>query len=518
MTDFQEIGTTHLLANDNDWNPLLRHGLEKTASYIIRKNGSYYESIKGGTATGAGTIAYGGVDGAGATSGATLKAVLQATINVIRGAVNHALTGLTARLDAHASIFFKDGLTLTAGNVDLADIDGLTLTGEGGTITISTNDSVVFDCTNSANLKISNLRFEVAATYHPDVVWFFSRDNSGASAEFNRFTDCIFEDTDSAGCDVSLLYIHATESMTLTRCWFRHNKNAVVFTGSNRSAITSTYKTVTTGSAYSCRGLTLLACAFTHTYWSTYYPYYCAVLEGQGETCFDDNCYFGLGGDTGAVSGNYAFYVDLTYGSCYTLNVCNSKFEGKAIQCGGATILTTLMGVHFLNNYFHREVGDTNKPYFDLNKVNTQISNWTMENNVFHTGLAFELQFPSTQVCKFNFTNCWTEPAVTFADYYDSDLIMWTKANATFTAFTRGTVRFLLNKGGTHSSGRSTGTGARQTIAHSLVATPNRTYLTLIYNDDSPPYVDLAADATNIYPLAPLNKDYYWVCEVTFPD
>lgn len=66
---------------ERDWNSLCDHGLEKTASYIIRKNGVYYEAIKGGTSTDAGTIAFGGADNAGTVDGTDGYAVIQATFD-----------------------------------------------------------------------------------------------------------------------------------------------------------------------------------------------------------------------------------------------------------------------------------------------------------------------------------------------------------------------------------------------------------------------------------------------------
>jgi hypothetical protein len=73
--------TTHPIVKlEDDWNDMERTGHEKTASYIIRKNGSYYEAIQGGTSTGAGTIAFGGAGSEGSTSGTDFSAVLQAAL------------------------------------------------------------------------------------------------------------------------------------------------------------------------------------------------------------------------------------------------------------------------------------------------------------------------------------------------------------------------------------------------------------------------------------------------------
>jgi hypothetical protein len=82
MTDFQAWNmTTHPIVRlENDYNNILHHGLEKPATYIIRKNGSYYEAIQGTTSSNAGTIAYGGVDNAGSTSGTDGAAVINAAL------------------------------------------------------------------------------------------------------------------------------------------------------------------------------------------------------------------------------------------------------------------------------------------------------------------------------------------------------------------------------------------------------------------------------------------------------
>ena len=61
----------------------------------------------------------------------------------------------------------------------------------------------------------------------------------------------------------------------------------------------------------------------------------------------------------------------------------------------------------------------------------------------------------------------------------------------------------------TENSGNSTGTGAEQTIAHGLEATPNRVILWNI-EDGANPYQSTAADATNIYITAVVDKDYGW--------
>ena len=63
----------------------------------------------------------------------------------------------------------------------------------------------------------------------------------------------------------------------------------------------------------------------------------------------------------------------------------------------------------------------------------------------------------------------------------------------------------------TMNHGATTGTGARQTIAHGLGATPSYIrFWDYAGNDRANVYLDLASDTTNIYPLAVLNKIYLW--------
>jgi len=60
------------------------------------------------------------------------------------------------------------------------------------------------------------------------------------------------------------------------------------------------------------------------------------------------------------------------------------------------------------------------------------------------------------------------------------------------------------------NSGTSTGTGAQQTIAHGLNVTPNRVLLSESTTGGALAYQSAAADATNIYITAVLNKTYQW--------
>jgi hypothetical protein len=75
--------------------------------------------------------------------------------------------------------------------------------------------------------------------------------------------------------------------------------------------------------------------------------------------------------------------------------------------------------------------------------------------------------------------------------------------------------RMLFNRGCvTENSGTSTGTGAQQTIAHGLVSTPNRVFLSESTTGGALAYQSAAADATNIYVTATSAKTYQWRAEV----
>ena len=91
MSEFQRWSSQHrTIRASRDWNALLDHGLEKPASYIIRKNGSYIEAINGST----GKIDYGGQNNAGGVSGSDATTVVQSAIDALTSGV----------------VFIKDGI------------------------------------------------------------------------------------------------------------------------------------------------------------------------------------------------------------------------------------------------------------------------------------------------------------------------------------------------------------------------------------------------------------------------
>ena len=79
MTEFTayDAATHPIIKKEDDYNNILDHAFEKSASYIIRINGSYYEAIHGST----GKISFGGSGNAGGVSGTDASVVIQAAIN-----------------------------------------------------------------------------------------------------------------------------------------------------------------------------------------------------------------------------------------------------------------------------------------------------------------------------------------------------------------------------------------------------------------------------------------------------
>jgi len=96
-----EIRTIPPQLTKNEWNALLDHALEKPASYIIRKNGSYYEAINGTT----GKIDY---------SGTNASTVIQSAINALTSGGKIFLKAATYEIGT--TIYLKDFRTLCGEN------------------------------------------------------------------------------------------------------------------------------------------------------------------------------------------------------------------------------------------------------------------------------------------------------------------------------------------------------------------------------------------------------------------
>ena len=97
-------GTTNPKITVAQWDSLLSK-LETSASFIVRKNGAYYEALKGGTSSNALNVIYGGSGNNGATDGSNAADVINTTITAVNegdaiflknGLYNVGATGITA--------------------------------------------------------------------------------------------------------------------------------------------------------------------------------------------------------------------------------------------------------------------------------------------------------------------------------------------------------------------------------------------------------------------------------------
>ncbi len=121
---------------ENDWNEACKHAFEKSWDFLCRVNGSYYEAIQGGGATGAGTIAFGGASNAGAVDGTDPSAVIEAAwANMasggrlhVKGAIDLGNTPLVLNMTKYVKTLILSGAGET-GTV-------FTYTGTGPAITI----------------------------------------------------------------------------------------------------------------------------------------------------------------------------------------------------------------------------------------------------------------------------------------------------------------------------------------------------------------------------------------------
>lgn len=142
MTDFTAYNsTTHkIIKCEDDYNNLLSHGLEKTAAYIVRKNGSYYEAIKGGSATGAGTVTYGGSTNAGAVSGADADAVMEAAATAAVNGKLYIKAGaygtITVSIPDGVDLEIEQGVPSTVTFSFAADYSGIVFDYRSQTVTL----------------------------------------------------------------------------------------------------------------------------------------------------------------------------------------------------------------------------------------------------------------------------------------------------------------------------------------------------------------------------------------------
>jgi hypothetical protein len=124
QTDFiVQNDSSHPLVNKYDHRFMCAQAFEGSSSYVIRKNGSYYEAIKKYGSTGGGMIKYGGVSNLGGVTGTDFDAVLEAAATAI---------GYNGRIFLKAGVYATNGLNFkNAAAVTDATQQMLEIAGEG---------------------------------------------------------------------------------------------------------------------------------------------------------------------------------------------------------------------------------------------------------------------------------------------------------------------------------------------------------------------------------------------------
>jgi len=149
---------------EDDWNDHLRSAHEKTAAYIIRKNGSYFEAIKGGTNTGAGTVVYGGQNDEGATDGSDADVVMETTF--------------TAAATVGGKVYVKAGAygTITVSVPDNVDLE----------IEQGVNTTVTFSYAADYNGMVFDYRTQTLSIYNGGVGVSLAMQKQSGGSIYNR--------------------------------------------------------------------------------------------------------------------------------------------------------------------------------------------------------------------------------------------------------------------------------------------------------------------------------------------
>ena len=133
--------TTNPVITTAQYNKLLAQ-LETTASYIVRKNGAYYEALKGGTSSNALNVIYGGSGNNGATDGSVFEEVFNAAEVAAAGDHIHIKGGAYSATD---ECVITNANTIVTGE------------GKATKITQTTANKACFSVTTKANVIISNM-------------------------------------------------------------------------------------------------------------------------------------------------------------------------------------------------------------------------------------------------------------------------------------------------------------------------------------------------------------------------
>lgn len=234
--------TKPLVYLERDWNSLCDHGLEKTASYIVRVNGAYYEAIQGGGASGAGTIAFGGADNAGTVDGTTADTVIQACLdNLTTGGKIFIKKGVYALSDV---LYVKSstwGITIEGESVTKDD-------SKAGTIgTVLSRGAQIMEVQGYVHgLTIKNIEFYNTDTVTSDLV--LGVDDPHYTS-FVTIENCVFHGGNYG------INLYSSCDTYIIRCHFYNQSQSNIYAhpaaGMNRpNTIVITQCTLRTATAY----------------------------------------------------------------------------------------------------------------------------------------------------------------------------------------------------------------------------------------------------------------------------
>jgi len=446
--------------------------------YTIWKDGSTYRAesnIAGGTDY----------------SGTNVATVLQSVITTLK--------------TVGGKISIKSPINLT-GRLDLSNITkGLIMEGisdDEHAVTIAQNNDVVFDLTGSAGIKFVNMYFLVPTEYAPSNIFLLARKSTAASAGNHTFDGCIFNSYTSTAD--KWFYIYGSELNLFLNCAFYAKNTMCCITAKNIDTVTSPYQTIATGEQ-SMQQIYFTNNTVFSMPLSGAVPY--VEIEGAKNVIFS-NIYAGSGN-------NSLYFLKFRYHatplSIEAVCVRDSLIEQRIVTSETPPALVNLLNFKIDNLI---DSPDASSNIVDLNKANLRVDGHSI--NDLKMGTAGNtLNYNNLRYSHINLLRGYdgTEPTINVADLTSSEIEVLDYAHVSVSA-KNGLCTIIARKTGsvTENSGSSTGTGAEQTIAHSLVATP--TMISVTPTVTGATVSGVWANATNIYCTVTSGKAFNWSAKV----
>lgn len=398
--------------------------------YLIRYNAAKYEAVDS-----AHNVVYGGVDGAGSTSGDTLAPVWQACIDAIR--TRTKVFGATS-LYGPGIIQLMGDLTLAA-KIDYTKCMDVITVHVGGTLTIEYSGAAggcVFDLTGAYHCTFDGLCVYVSETYKPTCIFLLARffaaggDFMSPSAGSHLFNNCEIQDYASldANDHHTTFYSFASETNLYLKTDIYVKCSAFVITTQNIWSVASTYQTIATGAQSSLQTI------FDGGLIMNYYTENAGglsskiIMDGGGNHVFT-NSFFGSWY-------SYLFEVDNTHSGVWGLWFNNNRLEGKLLKCTVAGAYITIRDFKFENSWF--DYGDYSdyvadgftdaSPgtyWIEANYANNAFNGWVFRGCSWSTGETYTCDFWLTIDPIIDFTSYGEEePVFTAATLYRGYITM----------------------------------------------------------------------------------------------